>query len=118
MDVDLKGSTLSRTRSGCFTCTISRSGFSGERVFRVRTADGEDYIGGAPVHYFLTRKGEPLPADAATSPGQEVEGRITALLIESNGVMAIVSFPGGETIQVKSDQLHPLSSKANFDVPV
>ena len=42
------------------TCTISRSGFPDDRVFRVEMAGGGTHVGAAPVEYFLTQKREPL----------------------------------------------------------
>jgi hypothetical protein len=108
---------MNRTRSVGVECRISRSGFSGERVFRVAGSDGTDYIGVAPVHYFRTPDDEPIAADVPTAKGDEVDGWITALLIENGDDKANVVFPGGEMTRVKLDQIRQLSSEILSYVP-
>ena len=106
------------TRHVTVSCRISRSGFSGEHVFHVKRADGgSEYVGVAPVHYFRGTNAKPLASDAATRPGEVVNGQIVALLIENGGDKANVVFPGGEMLQVKSDQVHH-SAPEEYCVPV
>jgi hypothetical protein len=109
---------MNRTRPVLVACRISRSGFSGERVFQVSRADGEEYVGVAPVHYFLTTDSQRLPRDAAIAPGEEVEGRILALLVASEKDEATVVFPGGELTRVKFDEVDEPSAEVASDVLV
>ncbi|HZW31004.1 MAG TPA: hypothetical protein VFF52_09875 [Isosphaeraceae bacterium] len=108
---------MNRTRSVGVGCRISRSGFSGERVFRVASSDGTDYIGAAPVHYFTTLDDEPIGAGVPAARGDQVEGWITALLIENGDGEASVAFPGGEMTRVKLDQIRQQSPEALSHVP-
>ncbi len=103
---------MNRTRSVGVECRISRSGFSGERVFRVLRPDGTDYVGAAPVHYFRTLDDEPIGADMPAARGDQMDGWITALLIEKGDDEASVVFPGGEMTRVKLDQIRQLSPEA------
>jgi hypothetical protein len=109
---------MNRTRSVGVECRISRSGFSGERIFRGASSDGTEYIGAAPVHYFTTLDDEPIGADVPAAQGDQVDGWITALLIENGDGEASVVFPGGEMTRVKLEQIRQRSPEAVSHVPL
>jgi hypothetical protein len=103
---------MNRTRLVGVACQISRSSFSGERIFRVVCSDGTDYIGAAPVRYFRTLDDEPIGLDVPATKVDQVDGWMTALLIENGDDEASVAFPGDELVRVKLDQIQPLSPEA------
>jgi hypothetical protein len=85
-------------------CQISLSGFSGERVFRVKAADGNEYVGAAPLHYFKTANKKPLSANVPAEK-KRIDGLIEALLVGNSDDGANVVFPGGEMVRVSLDQV-------------
>jgi hypothetical protein len=99
------GSTMQPNSSVLVACRLSRSGFSGERVYRVTLADGKtEHVGVAPVHYCRTAKREPIGRDQPSS-GNQIDGLIEGLLVENGGDEADVAMPDGETIRVNVDQI-------------
>jgi hypothetical protein len=109
---------MTRTRLVAVACRISRSGFSGERVFRVQKSDGTDYVGAAPVHYFTAQGRRPIADSVPATKGEQVPGWIEGILIENGGDEANVVFPGGEMVRVKTDQIQWPSPEAASHVPV
>jgi hypothetical protein len=91
-------------RSVNLSCRISRSGFSGERVFRVTCSDGSEHVGVAPTHYCRTCDGSHLGPDMPPK-GQRIEGLIEGMLIENGGEGVAVALPDGATIRVHLDQI-------------
>ena len=109
---------MNQTREILVRCRISRSSFSGERVFRVAKSDGNEHIGVAPVHYFLTQNNEPLGERVPPKKGDQVPGWIQALLIENGGDEASVVFPGGEMARVNLREVASQSPESICYVPV
>jgi hypothetical protein len=91
-------------RSVYLACRLSRSGFSGERVFRVCCHDGSEHVGVAPTHYCHTIAGEPLGRDLPPK-GARIEGLIEGILVDRGSKRITVALPDGDTIQVDPDQL-------------
>jgi hypothetical protein len=98
-------------------CRLSRSGFSGERVFRVTLAGGSgEHVGVAPVDYCKTPDGEPIGDD---QPAQKnSEGLVEGLLIENGGDTAHIATPDGETITVDVGQIRFQVSEGAKYVPI
>ena len=81
-------------------CIISPGAFSGERVFRVKLANSDFYIGISPRefcwndHGSLVEKNEP-------KPGSEIDGKIAARLLRTTeDGQLIVEVPDGQSIFV------------------
>jgi len=106
------------TREIRVRCRISRSSFSGERVFRVAKSDGDEHIGVAPVHYFLTQNNEPLGEHVPPNKGDQVPGWIQALLIENGDDEANVVFPGGEMARVNLREVASQSTESISYLPI
>jgi hypothetical protein len=85
-------------------CRLSRSGFSGERVFRVACFDGTEHVGVAPTHYCLTGKGKPIGPDVPQK-GKPIDGWVEGLLVVDDGERLAVALPDGDTIKVQPDQV-------------
>jgi hypothetical protein len=100
-------------------CRITRGGFSSERVFRVRLAEGEEYVGVAPVDYFLTEAKAPLPADEPPQRGTAITGHVAARVL-SNGSdeAALVSVPSGDVLRVNAGELSSYPGGSRAHVPV
>ena len=65
-------------------CQLSRSAFSGERVFFVTQADGKEYVGVAPVDYCFRSDKAPIGPD--DPPGKNrVDGFVEGRVIEDGG---------------------------------
>jgi hypothetical protein len=85
-------------------CTIEAGAFSGERVFRLGLADGEEYSGVAPVHHL--RDGEKRPLGRNVPPaGRSIAGYVEGFLVEDGGDRATVEFPNGEAHRVHTSQV-------------
>ncbi len=102
-------------RSVNLSCRISRSGFSGERVFRVMCSDGSEHVGVAPTHYFRTPDAEELGPDMPPK-GQRIDGLIEGVLIANGGEEVAVALPDGATIRAHLDQI--LSPESAAYVPI
>lgn len=83
-------------------CKISPGGFSGERIFEVVLADGQEYQSLTPRQFCWNSQGNLVAAD---EPNIEVEGMVAARIIDYiDEDQLIVEVPDGETIAVdKSD---------------
>ena len=78
-------------------CQIAQSGPAGERVFRIKPADGEVYAGVAPQEYCYTPAGKLLPDDVPVR-GKREPGLISARIIQEEGEDDFLIFgsrPGG-----------------------
>lgn len=83
-------------------CSISRGGFSGERIVTISTDSGE-YRGIAPTEYCWKADGSGLESEDPVQ-GQTISGLVAALLFQkSNDNKAIVSVPDGSVFLVSSD---------------
>jgi hypothetical protein len=100
-------------------CRISRGGFSGERVVKLTSADGQERIALSPTHYCWNDRREQLqPGEPQTG---EIEGWVAAQEVrrEPAGVVLITT-PDGEAFEVKSGDIgeRPPSSEPEHHVPV
>jgi hypothetical protein len=85
-------------------CEIESGAFSGERVFRLRLADGTDYSGVTPAQYCLDKDKRGLARDQPQR-GLPIGGYVVAFLIDNGGEQATVELPNGEAVQVRADQV-------------
>ncbi len=85
-------------------CVIESGAFSGERVFRLRLADGTEYSGVTPAHYCLDKEKRVLARDQPQK-GQRIEGYIMAFLVSNGGDQATVELPNGEAVEVPASQV-------------
>jgi hypothetical protein len=98
-------------------CTISRGGFSSERIFQITLTSGVDHVGAAPVEYFLGLDLQRLaPSDPAR--GADIEGFVTGRLSENEDGNCLVSVPSGDVLSVpESDiQTHPTGNTSHVPV--
>lgn len=85
------------------SCTVAPGGFSGERVFKVKLADGNSYCSLAPRQFCWNSRGEIVAED---EPETEVDGMIAARIVESiDGDQEIVEVPDGEVIAVDKSEV-------------
>jgi hypothetical protein len=98
-------------------CQIARSGFSGERVFRLKLADGTEYVGVAPVDYCLRQDQTPVGPEEPAK-GERIPGLIEGQVVANGGDLVLVAMPDGETIQVRPDQIAYVRKKATEYVPL
>ena len=96
-------------------CRISRSGFSGERVFRVACYDGTEHIGIAPTHYCSTSSGKPLDPDVPQK-GKLIDGWVEGMLVDHDDEKLTVALPDGNTIKVQPDQVRTNTSTPHVPV--
>jgi hypothetical protein len=95
---------MNRGQMVLVACTIEAGAFSGERVFRLATAQREEYSGVVPSHYCFDSKRRPLGRDQPPR-GKPINGFIEAFLVENGGATAIVELPDGEVVQVSVSQV-------------
>jgi hypothetical protein len=105
-----EGSIMQNDRVRYVRSRISRSGFSGERVFRVTQDDGSEHVSVAPTHYFQTEAGELLGADMPAK-GKPMRGWIEGMLIADDGEKLTIALPDGNTIKVHPDQVQTPTSR-------
>jgi hypothetical protein len=99
-------------------CQLSRSGFPSERIFRVATVEGKEYIGSAPLKYCRTSKGEPLSSEKP-GEGKREEGQVAARIIRINsGGSLWLSFPDGNIAQVSEGTVIESSIGGSPNVPI
>lgn len=84
-------------------CTISRGGFSDERVFAIQM-DELPHIGVGSRRHFWTLAGDPLD-DGEPPLDQKVEGLVAATVVKINLGKVLVSIPDGEVITVPIEAL-------------
>jgi len=85
-------------------CEITRSAFSGERIVKFRQANGEEYVGAAPVEYCRTSTFRRLEADDPTGD-ESINGFVEAYLVKNGGDLARVSLPDGEGAEVNVGEI-------------
>jgi hypothetical protein len=79
-------------------CKIAPGGFSGERIFEVKLANGTPYSGLAPRQFCWNSQGHLVTGN---EPSAEVDGMVAARLVDSiDDEQVIVEVPDGETIAV------------------
>jgi len=84
-------------------CTISRGGFSDERIFRLRLPGG-DYTGIASRTYCWNDQDDPL-SEGEPAEGQTIAGKVAARVLEVRGADVLVSIPDGDVVTVRANQL-------------
>jgi hypothetical protein len=98
-------------------CKLARSGFSGERVFRLPLADKTEYVGVAAVDYCYRQDRTPIgPGDPPE--GQRIDGFVEGRMVANGGDLAKVAMPDGETIQVLRTQISYVRTKDTKYVPI
>ncbi len=85
-------------------CTIENTGFSSERRFEVKLADGKKVVGAAYIEYFQDGNKQPLPQGHPPF-GQVIKGFVKCRLISREGSMASIEFPGTDVFQVSQETL-------------
>ena len=108
---------MRNTRLKAIPCTISRGGFSEERVFTFEL-NGEQYKGIASRRHMWTAEGKPL--ESGEPPvGQEITGLVAARVLEVDTAQtAKVSIPDGEVVTLPLTQLVDRPSEVDDHVPV
>lgn len=80
-------------------CKIARGGFSAERVFEIKLADGSEHIGVCLREYCMNDGGA-LVGEDQPSRGETLSGRVEARVLKENGA-ALVHLPDGEVVEVE-----------------
>lgn len=80
---------------------LSRSAFSGERVFHLATTP-EEYIGLAPLGTCYDAEKTPLPPEQPTSDSV-LSGFVSARVLSNGGEMALILAPDGEKVEIPQD---------------
>jgi hypothetical protein len=103
---------MSTVEPNAVRCTISRSGFSRERIFRVASVDGRTYAGAAFWKYCYTVEGQGLSADEPTA-GKSEPGFVAAQLIgvDQDDRSATMYFPDGAIVAVPLGDLQHLQER-------
>jgi hypothetical protein len=85
-------------------CQIERGGFSSERTFTIKLADGNALVGTAHVDHLRSEDREPLD-DGQPPFGTVLEGFVQCREIENRGDIVIVEVPSADVIQVPREEL-------------
>jgi hypothetical protein len=100
-------------------CTISRGGFTDERIFRVKLADDGTHVGACPRQYCYKRSGRLLKEDEPSERGKTIEGLVLARYVrEAKEGVALVSVPDGAVVSVRPEQIREAPKEFSPDVPV
>ena len=95
-------------------CKIHPGGFSGERVFEVTMAAGNEYCGVSPLAYCRDEAVEPV-RDGVPAPGTEIVGYVEALSIKTVRGNTFVEFPDGQAVLIPSEQVtHRLETRNEY----
>lgn len=98
-------------------CTISRGGFSDERIFRLN-AGGVDHEGLASRRHMWKADGSPIQ-EGEPPLGRTIKGFVAARLLELvDASTALVSLPDGETAKVPTSDLRDRPAAVGQHVPV
>ena len=84
-------------------CRLTKSAFSGERVFRVTAKQIDEYVGVAPLSYCYDETRNQLRQDQPQNDA--MHGHVSAQMISNGAEWAKVLVPDGESIQVPVDLL-------------
>ena len=85
-------------------CIVERGGFSTEVTFSIDTGELNRHIGFSHQDHVLNDEKKPFEADELP-PGALVNGYVKCRRLRTEGQMALVEVPGGETIYVRRDEL-------------
>jgi hypothetical protein len=104
---------MSAGSSVLLRCAISSGAFSGEKVFKVNLAKGDQHQGVSPVFYCFHENRQKL---AKSEPGdQEIKGLVYAKVIKNGGATAFVTTPDMALIEVNPSEISgELKSEANL----
>ena len=80
-------------------CTLARSAFSGERVFKISRPSNNEYIGVAPLTSCYDERKQRLSA-AQPRESTRIDGFVSARIVRNGGEEAVVLIPDGEMINV------------------
>lgn len=103
-------------------CKVAPGGFSGERIFEVKLANGDLYRSIAPRQFCWNNQGYLV---GENEPDTEVDGMIAARIVDSvEGDQLIVEVPDGEIIAVDRNDVKdrptiiepPMESKPHVPV--
>jgi hypothetical protein len=109
---------MSLTQPVWVSCSISRSSFSGERILHIDLANGEKYVGAAPLHYFAQLDRSLLPA-GEPAPGGSLTGLVRARQLENGGDRVRIALPDGETVIIPRTAVSPRSPREDLSsVPI
>lgn len=84
-------------------CKVAPGGFSGERIFEVKLANGDPYRSLAPRQFCWNSQGYLVAED---EPNTEVDGMIAARIVGSiDDAQVVVEVPDGEIIAVDTSDV-------------
>lgn len=110
-----QGALLDMPAEVLVKCSLTRGGFSGERVFRFIGRAGE-YTGVAPVHYCHALDRTPLTENQPLS-GQKINGLVAARVVREDQSGAVLLWlPDGGVVWADQGLIVPTEEAA--DVPV
>jgi hypothetical protein len=101
-------------------CQVEPGGFSGERLFTVQLANGEDYVSVAPRQFCWNSNGNLV---AINEPASKVNGLVAARVLEElEHSQVLVEVPDGQIIAVDRSKVQrrptPIKPERKLDVPV
>lgn len=109
--------TMNNNKLKAIACTISRGGFSDERIFRLN-AGGVNHEGLASRRHMWKADGSPIQ-EGEPPLGRTVKGLVAARLLELvDASTALVSLPDGETAKVPTSELRDRPAAVGQHVPV
>lgn len=80
-------------------CKIVRGGFSGERGFKIKLANGDEYVSLAAVGHLF--KADKTPLEKHEPPEkEEISGYVAARSLKKEGPNSIVEVPDGQLVMV------------------
>lgn len=85
-------------------CILERGGFSTEVTFSIDTGELNRHIGFSHQDHVLNDQKKAFEADELP-PGALVNGYVKCRRLRTEGQMALVEVPGGESIHVRCDEL-------------
>jgi hypothetical protein len=97
---------MSPSRPIGLLCTITRGGFSGERIFSLQLPDGHTQEGIAPREYCWDEQGNPIGLEEPPA-NESIPGIVAAREYQRRGDRVQVSTPDGEVFTVFSSQVRP-----------
>jgi hypothetical protein len=117
-DVNKRRTNVSDYPIKALRCKISRGAFSSQRVFKLQLANGDEYVGIGPSHYFYNDKLQRLPKN---EPAEEVsiDGFVAArILSEDDQPKVLINIPSGDFITILQSELENLPAEQFSHVPV
>jgi hypothetical protein len=109
---------MANSESIALSCTITRGGFSDERVFRVNLAGGGTYVGACPRYYCFSSNLQPLKENQPPERGKSIAGLVLASRVREEGDVILVSVPDGAVLAIAAAQIRQAPKEVPPDVPV